>query len=89
MQGSGSGRDGDSMLRSHDLGKILFKCIEIWSGGSDPIGLESFQDVFDFRGADVGRREVKAGERHNVKRAKVQIGAELLCKGAKVDSDNT
>jgi hypothetical protein len=45
--------------------------------------------VFDFGGAEIGRREVEAGERHDVKRAKVQIGAELLCKGAKVYSDNT
>jgi hypothetical protein len=26
--------------------------------------LEGFQDVFDFRGADVGRREVDTGKRH-------------------------
>jgi hypothetical protein len=51
--------------------------------------LESFQDVFDFGGADVGGREVNTGERHQFKCAKVQIGAELLCKGAKVDSNNT
>jgi hypothetical protein len=51
--------------------------------------LEGFEDVFDFGRTDVGRREVDAGERHGVKRAKVQIGAELLCKSAKVDSNNT
>jgi len=45
--------------------------------------------VFDFGAADVGRREVDSGERHKFKCAKVQIGAELLCKGAKVDSNNT
>jgi hypothetical protein len=51
--------------------------------------LESFQDVFDFGGADVRRGEVNTGERHDVKRAKVQIGAGLLCKGANVDADTT
>jgi hypothetical protein len=51
--------------------------------------LEGFQDVFDFSGTNVGRGKVDTGERHDVKRAKVQIGAELLCKGAKVDSNNT
>jgi hypothetical protein len=51
--------------------------------------LEGFQDVFDFGGPDVGGREVDAWERHEFKCAKVQIGAELLCKSAKVDSNNT
>jgi hypothetical protein len=35
--------------------------------------LEGFEDVFDFSGADVGRREVKTGERHDVKRAKMRV----------------
>jgi hypothetical protein len=51
--------------------------------------LEGFEDVFNFGAPHIGRREVDTGERHNVKRAKVQIGAELLCKGANVDADTT
>ena len=39
--------------------------------------------MFDFSGADVGRVEVDAGKRHEFKCAKVQIGAELLCKGTR------
>ena len=67
----------------------MFKGVEIRSRRRDPVGFESFEDEFDFSAADIGRGEVKTWERHNVKRAKVQIGAELLCKGAKVDSQNT
>ena len=89
MQRGGTGRDRDGMFRADDDGEIFFKRIEIRTRRSDPIGLEGFEDVFDFGGADVGRGKVDTGERHDVKRAKVQIGAELLCKGAKVDSNNT
>ena len=78
------------MFRADELCEILFKRIEIRARRSNPIGLESFKDEFDFRPADVGRREVTTRERHGgLKSAKVQIGAELLCKGAKVDSDIT
>jgi hypothetical protein len=77
------------MFRADDDGEIFFKSIEIRTRRRDPIGLEGFQDVFDFSGTNVGRGKVDTRERHDVKRAKVQIGAELLCKGAKVDSNNT
>jgi hypothetical protein len=77
------------MLRADDDGEIFFERVEIRTRRRDPIGLESFQDMFDFSRPDVGRGEVNAGERHVIKGAKVQIGAELLCKGAKVNSDNT
>jgi hypothetical protein len=42
----------------------LFEGIEIGPGRCDPIGLEGFQDEFNFGTADVGRGEVKARERH-------------------------
>ena len=64
MQGRGTGRDGDSMLRADECGEILFKGVEIRASWCDPIGLESFQDEFDFGGTDIWRGEVKARERH-------------------------
>ena len=39
--------------------------------------------MFDFGTPHVGRGKVDTGKRHDVKRAKVQIGAELLCKGTR------
>ena len=60
MQGGGAGRNGDGMFRADDDGEIFFERVEIRTGRRDPIGLESFQDVFDFRGADIGRGEVDA-----------------------------
>ena len=89
MERGRAGGNGDGMFRADDDGKIFFKRIEIRARRRDPIGLEGFQDVLDFGGTNVGRGKVDTGERHDVKRAKVQIGAELLCKGAKVDSNNT
>jgi hypothetical protein len=56
MEGCRARRDGDGMFRADELGKILFEGIEIGPGWRDPIGLESFQDVFDFSGADIRRR---------------------------------
>ena len=64
MQGGGAGRDSDGILGADELGEIFFKGVEIWSRRRDPIGLESFQDEFDFSAADIRRREVKARERH-------------------------
>jgi len=89
MQCSRAGGIGDGMFRSDDDGEIFFKRIEVRTRRRDPIGLEGFQDVFDFSAPHIWWRKVDTGERHDVKRAKVQIGAELLCKGAKVDSNNT
>jgi hypothetical protein len=57
-------RDRDGVFRPDDAGKIFFKRIEIRARRRDPIGLEGFQDVFDFSGADVGRGKVDTGERH-------------------------
>ena len=83
MERSGAGGNGDGMFRTYNDGEIFFKGVEIRTRRRDPIGLESFEDVFDFSGADVGRGEVDAGKRHEFKCAKVQIGAELLCKGTR------
>jgi hypothetical protein len=52
------------MLRADELGEILLEGVEVRARRRDPIGLESFQDEFDFSTADVGRGEVKARERH-------------------------
>ena len=38
------------MFRADELRKILFKRIESRARRRDPIGLEGFQDVFDFGG---------------------------------------
>lgn len=56
MQGGGAGRDGDGVLRADEPGEIFFKGVEIRSRRRDPIGLESFQDEFDFSAADIRRR---------------------------------
>jgi hypothetical protein len=48
------------MFRPDDDGEIFFKRIEIRARRRDPIGLEGFQDVFDFSGADVGRGKVNS-----------------------------
>lgn len=60
MQGGGAGRDGDGMFRADEDGEIFFEGVEIRTRRRDPIGLEGFEDVFDFGGADVGRREVNS-----------------------------
>jgi hypothetical protein len=52
------------MFRADEYGEILLEGIEIRACWCDPIGLESFQDEFDFGTADVGRGEVKTRERH-------------------------
>jgi hypothetical protein len=52
----------------------LFKGIEIGPGRCDPIGLEGFQDEFNFSASDIRRREVKARERHEIKGEKVSGG---------------
>jgi hypothetical protein len=64
MQGRGAGGDGDGMFRADEHGEVLFERIEIRTRRRDPIGLEGFQDEFDFSAADVGRGEVKTRERH-------------------------
>jgi hypothetical protein len=48
------------MFRAYEYGEIFFERIEIRSRRRDPIGLESFQDEFNFCGTDVGRREVNS-----------------------------
>jgi hypothetical protein len=48
MQGSGTGRDRDGMFRTDEDGEIFFEGVEIRTRRRDPIGLEGFQDVFDF-----------------------------------------
>ena len=60
MEGCGTRRDRDRMLRADEHGEIFFERIEIGPGRGNPIGLESFQDEFDFCGTDVGWREVKS-----------------------------
>ena len=52
----------------------MFEGIEIGPGRCDPIGLESFQDEFNFSAADVRRGEVKTRERHEIKSEKVSGG---------------
>jgi hypothetical protein len=52
------------MFRTDDDGEIFFEGVEIRTRRRDPIGLESFEDVFDFRGPDVRRGEVDARKRH-------------------------
>ena len=64
MQGSGAGRDRDGMFRADEDGEIFFESVEIRTRRRDPIGLEGFQDVFDFGRADVGRREVNSVRIH-------------------------
>ena len=56
--------NGDGMFRTDEDGEIFFESVEIRTRRRDPIGLEGFQDVFDFGGADVRRGEVDAGKRH-------------------------
>jgi hypothetical protein len=48
------------MFRADECSEILLEGVEIRSRRSDPIGLEIFQDEFDFGTADVGRGEVKS-----------------------------
>jgi hypothetical protein len=60
MQRGGARRDRDGMFRPDDDGEIFFKRIEIRARRRDPIGLEGFQDVFDFSGTNVGRGEVNS-----------------------------
>jgi hypothetical protein len=48
MERGGARRDGDGMLRADQLREIFLERVEIRTRRRDPIGLESFQDVFDF-----------------------------------------
>jgi hypothetical protein len=58
--------NGDGMFRTDNDGEIFFEGVEIRTRRRDPIGLESFEDVFDFGGPDVRRREVDTGKRHEI-----------------------
>ena len=60
MERSGTGRYGDGMFRADEQGEILFEGIEIGASRSNPIGLEGFQDEFNFSAADIGRGEVES-----------------------------
>ena len=62
------------MFRADECSEILLEGIEIRSSRRDPIGLESFQDEFDFSAADVGRGEVKTGARPEIKGENVSGG---------------
>jgi hypothetical protein len=42
MQGGGTGRDGDGMLRADKHREIFLERVEIRTRRRDPIGLESF-----------------------------------------------
>ncbi len=64
MQRGRAGRDRDGMFRPDEDRKIFFERIEIRTRRRDPIGLEGFQDVFDFGGTDVGRGKVDTGKGH-------------------------
>ncbi len=52
------------MLRADERREIDFERVEIRSGRRDPIGFEGFEDVFNFGGAEIGRREVKSAWVH-------------------------
>ncbi len=58
MQGGGAGRNGDGMFRADDTREIFFERVEIRTRRRAPIGLEGFQDMFDFGGTDVRRGKV-------------------------------
>ena len=67
MQRGGARRDGDGMLRADELREILFERIEVRTSRRDPIGLEGFQDVFDFGGTDIRWRQVNSAGLHKSK----------------------
>jgi hypothetical protein len=48
MQRSGTRGNRDGMFRTDEDGEIFFEGVEIRTRRRDPIGLEGFQDVFDF-----------------------------------------
>jgi hypothetical protein len=48
------------MFRAYNDGEIFFKGVEIRARRRDPIGLEGFQDVFDFSAPHVGRGKVNS-----------------------------
>jgi hypothetical protein len=60
MQRGGARRDRDGMFRPDDDGEIFFKRIEIRTRRRDPIGLEGFQDVFDFSAPHIWWRKVNS-----------------------------
>jgi hypothetical protein len=60
MQRGGARRDRDGMFRPDDDGEIFFKRIEIRARRRDPIGLEGFQDVFDFCTPHIWWRKVNS-----------------------------
>jgi hypothetical protein len=60
MQGGGAGGNGDGMFRADELGELLFESVEIRTSRRDPIGLEGFQDEFDFCATHVRRGEVNS-----------------------------
>ena len=48
------------MFRADEHGEILFKRVEIGTRRSNPIGLEGFEDEFNFCGTEVGGGEVES-----------------------------
>ena len=48
MQRRRARRDRDGMFRTDEDGEIFFEGVEIGARRRDPIGLEGFEDVFDF-----------------------------------------
>jgi hypothetical protein len=48
------------MFRAYDDGEIFFKRVEIRTRRRDPIGLEGFQDVFNFGTPHIWRRKVNS-----------------------------
>ena len=74
MQRRGTGRDRNGMFRAYEDGEIFFKRVEIRARRRDPIGLEGFEDVFDFGGADVGRGEVDSVFVHKGKCREARCG---------------
>jgi hypothetical protein len=60
MQCSRAGGNGDGMFRAYNDGEIFFKGVEIRARRRDPIGLEGFQDVFDFSAPHIWWRKVNS-----------------------------
>jgi hypothetical protein len=65
MQGGGARRHGDGVLRADEDREIFLEGVEIRHPPvAIRIGLEGFEDEFDFGGADVRRGEEDTGRRH-------------------------
>jgi hypothetical protein len=60
MERRRTGGNGDGMFRTDNDGEIFLEGVEIRTRRRDPIGLESFEDVFDFRAPYIWRRKVNS-----------------------------